>query len=145
MEEPVNLTVTWQRLVDAKGNTCDRCQATEAAVTEAAQVLQRTLRLTPIRVRLEKKTLTSDQFQQNPLESNRLWLAGRPLEEWLPLKVGQSSCCGPCGDKECRTVSLAGQEFEAVPVALIVKAGLAAAAALLQKSSGKTGPEPGCC
>lgn len=145
MAEPLILTITWQRLVDAGGNTCARCQATEAAVTEAARVLQRTLRLTPIRVVVEKKTLTGEQFQQNPLESNRLWVAGQPLEDWLPLKVGQSSCCGPCGDKECRTVLLAGQEYEAVPAALIVRAGLAAAAALLQRCGCKTGPEPGCC
>ena len=42
-------------------------------------------------------------------------------------KTGVSSCCGVCGDNDCRTVSVNGSEYETIPSELIVKAGLTAA------------------
>lgn len=130
MAAPLTLKITWQRLVDPQGATCDRCQATETAVAEAADALRQAFKGTPICVEVEKLALDPAEFQKSSLESNRIWLAGRPLEEWLPLRVGSSPCCGPCGDAPCRTVSLAGQVYEAIPADLIVAAGLRAAAAL---------------
>lgn len=136
MPEKLILKITWQRLVDTQGATCDRCQATETAVEEAALALRQALKDTPIIVEVEKLALPLAEFRRSPLESNRIWLAGRPLEEWLPLRIGSSPCCGPCGDKECRTVSLKGQVYEAIPSDLIIQAGLRAAATLIQEKNG---------
>ena len=67
----------------------------------------------------------------NPSESNRIWIAGQPLERWLEGSAGSSPCCSVCGDAECRTVELGGETFETIPERLIVKATLLAAAELL--------------
>ena len=49
------------------------------------------------------------------------------MEEWVHAAVSSSPCCSVCGDKECRTVDVAGANYEVVPVELLVKAGLIAA------------------
>jgi hypothetical protein len=54
------------------------------------------------------------------------------LEHWLGATTGASRCCSVCGETECRTLEVDGASFEAVPERLIVKAGLAAAASLLE-------------
>jgi hypothetical protein len=89
---------------------------------------------------LEKHELTPGAFQQDPSKSNRILINGRLLEEWLGLKVGQSPCCGPCGDAECRTAEGNGKIFETIPADLIVKAGLLAASQMLVNK-----PETSCC
>lgn len=45
--------------------------------------------------------------------------------------TGQSPCCDQCGDAECRTLEVDGHRHETVPMNLILKAGLLAAAALM--------------
>jgi hypothetical protein len=103
---------------------------------------------------LEKHELTPGAFQQDPAKSNRLLINGRLLEEWLGLKVGQSLCCGPCGDTECRTLETGGQVYETIPADLIIKAGLLAASKMLnpqmvdsccQKDAATKNPTPACC
>lgn len=134
------LHITWQRLVDDRGETCDRCGSTEAAVGEATRKLQRSFKEFGIDVCLEKKELSSSAFQKEPLESNRIWVAGKPLEKWLAATSGQSRCCSSCGDSDCRTLTVDGKTYEAVPAELIIRAGLLAGAELLHSS-----PTESCC
>lgn len=130
------LKIVWQRLVDERGQTCDRCGTTETAVKEAVQMLKRALKELGIDVVLEKKILRPSTFLKDPLESNRIWVAGKPIEKWLSATSGQSRCCSTCGDSDCRTVTVDGNTYEAIPAELIVKAGLLAGAQLLHGEPG---------
>jgi hypothetical protein len=134
------LKILWQRLVDERGQTCDRCGTTETAVEEAVRKLKGSLQGLGIDVVLEKKTLTPSTFLKDTLESNRIWVAGEPIEQWLSATSGQSKCCSSCGDSDCRTVTVDGTTYEAIPAELIVKAGLLAGAQLLQSE-----PRNPCC
>jgi len=125
------LQVRWQRLVDAKGQTCERCGSTERATEDGVKKLRRCLEPVGVEVVLEKAALSPSAFAKDPLESNRIWLAGKPIEEWLQPKVGKSQCCGTCGDSECRTLTVEGQTYETIPAELIVRAGLLAGAQLV--------------
>ena len=84
---------------------------------------------------LEFADIEEGTFTANPLESNRIWIAGRPMEDWLRGNVGSSRCCSVCGDSDCRTLEIQGTSFETIPETLIVKAGLLAAAELLDVST----------
>ena len=134
-----SLQIIWQRLVYDQGLTCNRCGTTEKAVDEAIRKLQRSLRELDIDVVLEKKVISPSAFSRDPLQSNRIWIAEKPLEHWLSATSGQSQCCSTCGDAECRTVTVDGRTYEAIPAELIVKAGLLAGARLLH------GETPGTC
>ena len=46
------LQVRWQRLVDAKGQTCDRCSSTEKATDAGVKTLRRSLKPLHIEVAL---------------------------------------------------------------------------------------------
>jgi|WetSurMetagenome_2_1015567.scaffolds.fasta_scaffold527019_1 hypothetical protein len=131
------LQIQWQRLVDKEGQTCDRCGTTETSVEDAFQMLRRSLKELDIEVVLEKKALSSSTFSKNPLESNRIWIVGKPIEEWLSATIGKSQCCSTCGDSECRTIIVDGKTYEAIPAELIVRAGLLAATQLVATPSVK--------
>jgi len=133
------LTIRWQRLVNERGETCERCAATEQAVRDAAAALRQALHGLGIAVRLETDMLGPAGFAEAPLESNRLWLDDIPLEQWLGASSGASPCCSACGNAHCRTLELAGQSHEAIPAELIIRAGLLAAAQLLGR------PASACC
>ena len=135
------ITIEWRRLVDQRGQTCDRCASTGDATEAAFAKLSRCLAEVGIEVLLEKKAIDDSAFFENPLRSNQIWIDGRTIEEWLGATTGQSSCCGPCGDSECRTVSLDGQTYEALPEYLILRAGLLAAAEKLRPNH----PSQECC
>ncbi len=122
------LQVRWQRLVDAKGQTCDRCGTTEKAAEDGVKKLRRSLKAVGIEVVLEKVAVNSAEFAKEPLESNRIWIADKPIEEWLGATIGKSPCSGPCGVAECRTITADGRTYTAIPSELIVKAGLLAGA-----------------
>lgn len=124
------LTITWQRLL-TDGTTCPRCGTTQHAVRHAVATLTEALRPLGITPMLEERALDEATFERSPGESNRIWMAGRPLEDWLGATAGASQCCSVCGDHDCRALEIDGSSFEAVPERLIVKAGLAAAASLL--------------
>jgi hypothetical protein len=126
------LQIRWQRLVDEADRTCDRCGATGAAVKRAVELLHRSLRELGIEVVLKTEVLDPATFARDPLESNRIWIGGVPIEWWLSATSGRSQCCSACGDAECRTMTVDGRTYEAIPVELIVKAGLLAAARLLR-------------
>lgn len=115
------LKIEWQRLVVNK-ETCPRCGSTEQELAKAVKALNSL----GIKVELKKKEISPDKFKKAPQESNRILIAGKPLEKWLSAQTGSSCCCDACGDEECRTVKVSGQVYETIPAALIVKASLKA-------------------
>ncbi len=133
------LIMQWQRLLIGKGETCGRCGDTEKSIAKARKKLSSALKPLGIKVVLEKSALGSEEFAANPAESNRIRLNGRPLEDILGAEVGSSPCCGACGDKECRTLTIDGQSFESIPAEMIIRAGLIVAADLLHTTT------PNCC
>lgn len=138
------MKITWQRLVDEKGQTCERCGSTEKELQKAFQSLKKSLTPLGIKVILVKKTLDPVTCAKDISQSNRIWVGEHALEEWLGAQVGKSPCefcCAELGGQiECRTVELRGQLYETIPADLIVKAGLLAAANLYEEPSAKT-----CC
>ena len=152
-EQMKKLEIGWQRLVDEQGQTCGRCGTTETAVEEAVHKLSRSLNELGIEVVIVKKTLSPSAFLEAPLESNRIWIAGEPIEKWLSATYGQSKCCSACKDSECRTLIIDGKTYEAIPPELIVKAGLLAGAQMLHSepynsccpTADASNKSPGCC
>ena len=133
-DAPLVLRIEWQRYVDENGKTCDRCGGTEEQLSRGVETLQSALNLLGIQVALEKKSMGS-QCAENIIESNKILIAGCPLEKWLGAKVGTSecgSCCAKLGESvECRTTSVDGKTYEVIPAELIVKAGLKAASEII--------------
>lgn len=128
------LTIRWQRLVDPSGRTCPRCASTEDEVTKAVAHLRQSLGPAGIAVAVEAERMGEAEFLAAPLESNRIWINGRPLEDWLGARTESSACSGCCGDNtQCRTVAISGRTYEAIPAALIVRAGILAAGRVLQE------------
>ena len=125
------LQILWQRLVSPEGKTCDRCSATYEQMERAIEKLRQSLRPLDIEPKLEVTEIDERSFKANPSESNRIWIAGRPMEEWLGASVGSSPCCSVCGTSECRTVEVEGTIFETIPEKLFLKAALVAASQLL--------------
>ncbi len=129
------LPIIWQRLVSSDGKTCDRCNATYQEMQRAISKLKEALRPLDIEPILETREIDEESFKANPSASNRIWIANRPLEEWLGARVGGSRCCSVCGDSECRTVEIGGTVFETIPEELVLKASLIAATQLLAPTS----------
>ncbi len=126
------LQISWQRLVDEQGETCERCGTTETAVEDAMQLLKQSVKGLGVDVVLEKSIIDNSAFKENPLESNRIWIGDKSLEDWLSATTSVSQCGTACGDSNCRTMVVDGKSFEAIPSELIVKAGLLASAQLLE-------------
>ena len=126
------LIIRWQRLVNENGQTCNRCSDTGSTVDKAYNKLKKSLAELGIEVEFKKEVLGFSIFLKDPLQSNRIWIAERPLEEWVGATVGKSKCCDVCGESECRTISINQDTFENIPEDLIIKAGLLAAAELIK-------------
>ena len=131
------ITVRWQRLVTAAGETCDRCLNTQEEVGLAADTLRRCLRPLNIDVALQETPMTAEACARDVSQSNRVFVDDRSLEDWLGAEVGRSrcgSCCAQLGQEvHCRTVVVDGQAYEVIPARLIVRAGLLAAEAALAR------------
>ncbi len=128
------LPIVWQRLVNS-GKTCDRCAETQREIEHAVLTLRAVLRPLDIEPQLEIRELDGETFERDPSASNRIWIADRPMEEWLEGNVGSSRCCSVCGDSECRTIEVSGTTFETIPERLILKAALLASAELLDATA----------
>ncbi len=139
------LPIVWQRLVSPEGKTCDRCNATYQEMQRAVGKLKAALAPLGIEPTLETREIDEKAFKADPSESNRIWIAGRPMEEWLGANVGSSRCCSVCGDSECRTVEVGGSRFEAIPEELVVKAALIAASQNLSAATEAPPPRRRCC
>ncbi len=124
------LIIEWRRLLDEYERTCPRCSSTEQEVERAVTALNRELNLLGIDVDLTKRAIDPSSFKRDVLQSNKILIAGKTLEEWLGADTGQSPCCEVCGKAECRTVEYDGKTHETVPSYLIVRAGLIAASQL---------------
>lgn len=125
------LPIIWQRLVNEQGRTCPRCQGTGQEVVRAVERLTRALEPLGVVPQLESRELDAASFQADPSASNRIWIAGQPLEAWVQGLAGSSPCCDECGDNECRTLELGGARYEVIPEDVLVRAGLIAATRLL--------------
>lgn len=139
------LRIHWQRLVES-GTTCPRCSDTGEEVRRAVDTLTAALAPIGITVNLQEEALALPRFMDNPVDSNRILVNDRSLEDWLGGQTGQSQCCDVCGTEECRTVSVDGTVYEAIPQDLVVRAGLFAAQELLAEGStpccGPAAPSP---
>jgi len=124
------LPMLWKRLVK-EGETCPRCGSTQQNVIGAVKKLEAALRPLGIEPVLETLAIDESTFQADPSESNRIWIAGKPLEEWLGARVGASQCCTVCGDLPCRTMDIGGSTHEAIPEDLIVRAAMMAASGMI--------------
>jgi hypothetical protein len=134
------IPIVWQRLVDEQGQTCPRCRATEQELHKAMRFLTKALLPLGIVFSLETRTLDRQEFDQDPLESNRLWVDHKPLEKWLKADTGASPCSGACGDAECRTLTVEGETLETIPAELIIKAALQSVAREINRlTAGKPG------
>lgn len=131
-----SLTVTWQRLVDSNGQTCDRCDSTYEELVQAVNKLRASLEPLGIDPAIEIRELDAKAFTIDPSQSNRIWIDGKPLEQWLSANVSSSRCCNVCGDSECRTIEFDNEVFETIPAELILKAGLIAAADMIGIDTG---------
>ena len=133
------LVIEWRRLLDKNKKTCPRCGSTEQEIEKAAAGLNRELKPFDIKVSLAKRAIRPEDFKKDVLQSNKIMITGKTMEEWLGAETGQSPCCEVCGDAECRTVEYADQTHETIPADLIVRAGLAAASEVFQANL----PQPG--
>lgn len=128
------LPILWQRLVK-DGATCDRCGGTQVELQNALARLEAELRPLGIEPVLEQREIDDAKFAADPSASNRVWIAGVPLEEWLGAGVGSSRCCAACGNADCRTVTVGDSAYETIPADLIVQAAQRAAASLRERTA----------
>lgn len=142
-----SLRIVWQRLVDSDGRTCDRCGATYEELQLALSKLDEVLRPLDIEPTFESREIDESSFEADPSQSNRIWIADKPIEDWLGARVSRTRCCSVCGDSECRTIELGTDAFEEIPAELILKAALVAAADMvgpnMQDRDNQCGPA--CC
>jgi hypothetical protein len=150
------LCVKWQRLVDESGQTCGRCGLTGTEVRKAIDLLTEALEPLNIDVFLNEVSLSPAECADDISQSNRIWIAGVSLEEWLGARVGASVCEGCCEymkgcveterqTVDCRTLVIGTQVYEAIPAELVLKAGLLAAAELvLPEQASSCCPGGGC-
>lgn len=124
------MPIVWKRLVRG-GETCTRCGNTgrelEAAVAKLTAALQ-PLGIVPV---LETREIDEDEFKANTSESNRVWIADKPIEAWLGADVGMSRCCSVCGDSDCRILEVGGRTYETILEEQFIKAGLMAASQMM--------------
>ena len=137
------LTLRWERLVDEKSQTCERCGSTGTEVDKAYRSLKESLGGLGIEVVLETRALDPETCAKDVTQSNRIWIGGAPLEELLDATVGKSPCgfcCEELGEGvECRTITVDGTTYESIPEGLIVRAGLVAASRMV------SAPTKACC
>ena len=120
------LEILWQR-VTVDGGTCERCGDTGASIRQAAETLRGELAALDIEVVLTEKALPPFAVA----ESNRVYFGGRAVEDILGAETGLNhcrSCCEMLGAQtDCRTLTLDGRVFEALPLELLLRAGRMAA------------------
>ena len=100
MNSVKTVTIRWQRLVDDNDQTCPRCRETGETVKKAFEKLKKALFELGIEVEIMEKKIDFPLFNQDPLQSNRIWIGDRLLEDWIGGTAGKSKCCETCGDSE---------------------------------------------
>lgn len=127
------LEILWQR-VTVDGGTCQRCGDTGQSVRRMAETLRAELAPLDIEVVLTEKALPPFAVE----ESNRVFFNGRAVEDILgerhEVAVSMNHCQSCCdmlgGQTDCRTLCVDGQEHEALPEELLLRAGRLAASEL---------------
>ena len=135
------LSLVWYRLVKA-GETCIRCRQTHQELEKAVVKLKTSLLPLGLEVKFETKELTEEEFKANPSKSNEVWIAGKPVEEWLGAHVGMTPCSSVCTGSSCRTLQVGERLYETIPEELFIKAGLKAASDILTSD---TSPKSNAC
>ena len=130
------MPIVWKRLVRG-GETCTRCGNTGRELEAAVAKLAAALRPLGIEPTLKTQEIDDEAFKANPSESNRVWIAGKPIEEWLEANVGMSRCCSVCGDSDCRTLEVGGRTYETITEEQFIKAGLMAGSQMVGSSRDK--------
>lgn len=136
------LPIIWHRLVKA-GETCIRCGETYRELEKATVKLKASLLPLNIEVVFQRKELTEEEFNVDPSKSNEVWIADKPLEQWLGAQVGMSPCSSVCAGSSCRTLQMGEEIYETIPEELFINAGLKAAGEMLGSHSRATASS--CC
>ncbi len=121
------LEIEWRHL-EKDGRTCLRCSDTLQSLQQVIAQLAAECAPHGVRIAYRELKLSPEQLSQ----SNLILFNGVPLEAVLPgASVAENECssCGDlCGEPSfCRTVSVGGHTFEAIPATLIRQAACAVA------------------
>ncbi|MBK8182070.1 MAG: DUF2703 domain-containing protein [Candidatus Competibacteraceae bacterium] len=121
------LEIEWRHL-DQDGRTCLRCADTLQSLEKVVSRLAAECAPRGVRIEYRETKLSLEQLA----ESNLILFNGIPLEAVLPNASASENECQSCGDlcgepAVCRTVSVGGRTFEAIPAALIRQAACIAA------------------
>ena len=130
------LPIVWQRLVSGGRDVRPLRRNPTRSRTRRAHPRTGAPAARPRTTPRDPRTRPGPRSSRTRPASNRIWIAGKPIEEWLEGTVGSSRCCSVCGDSECRTVEVRGTTFEAIPEQLILKAALLAASDAPRHSTG---------
>lgn len=133
------MEIKWRRPVPGGGLNPSAGTAEEEILT-AVSLLESSLSPLGIEVSFIKEELSAGQFENDPSESNRIWINGRSLEEYFLAETKKSPCCGGCGSSGCGPAEAAGPARETLLADLIVQAGTEAASELAGSKK-----EGGCC
>lgn len=121
------LEIEWRHL-EQDGRTCLRCSDTSQSLQQV--VTQLAAECEPLGVHIVDRETKLPPEQLS--ESNLILFNGTPLESILPGASAAASECPSCSDLvgragSCRTVSVEGRAFEALPASLIRQAACAVA------------------
>jgi len=121
------LEIEWRHL-DQDGRTCLRCSDTLQSLQQVITQLAVECAPRGVHIAYRETKLPLEQLSQ----SNLILFNDIPLESVLPGASASESECLSCGDlcgkpSVCRTVSVAGHTFEAIPATLIRQAACAVA------------------
>lgn len=121
------LEIEWRHL-EKDGRTCLRCSDTLQSLQQVVSQLAAECAPRGVTITYRETKLPLEQLSQ----SNLILFNGVPLESVLPGAVASESECPSCGDlcgqpSFCRTVTVGGHTFEAIPAALIRQAACAVA------------------
>ena len=116
------LEIEWRHL-DKDGRTCLRCSDTLQSLQQVIQQLAAECAPHGVEIVYRETRLPIEQLSQ----SNLILFNGVPLEAVLPGASASENECQSCGDlcsemSFCRTVTVGGHTFEAIPAALIRQA-----------------------
>lgn len=119
------LEIEWRHL-DKDGRTCLRCSDTLQSLQQVTAQLAAECAPHGVHIVYRETRLSSEQLA----ESNLILFNGLPLESVLPGASASESECLSCGElcgqpSFCRTVTVGGQTFEAIPATLIRQAACA--------------------
>ncbi len=121
------LDIEWRHL-DKDGRTCLRCSDTLQSLQQVIAQLAAECEPRGVRIAYRETRLPLERLS----ESNLILFDGVPLESVLPGASASENECLSCGDlcgqpSACRTVTVAGRTYEALPAALVRQAACAVA------------------